>query len=57
MKRVEFINAGTGTRMWVTEDRVSEYTAAGHRPVAGDAEPDGEAPAKKPKTAGKKAKK
>ena len=52
MKRVEFINAVVGTRMWVTEDRVSEYKAAGHIPAA-EARP--EEPAKK--TAGKKAKK
>lgn len=31
---VKFINAHTGTEMWVSEDRVEEYKAAGHRPVA-----------------------
>ena len=27
---VKFINCWTGTEMWVTEDRVEEYKAAGH---------------------------
>ena len=31
---VKFINAVTGTEMWVAEDRVEEYKAAGHKPVA-----------------------
>ncbi len=30
---VEFINALTGTRMFVTESRIEEYLAAGHRQV------------------------
>lgn len=33
MKRIEFINT-LGTRMWVTEDRVKEYLAAGHKLAA-----------------------
>lgn len=28
---VKFINRFTGTVMWVAEDRVEEYKAAGHR--------------------------
>ena len=31
---VELINKLTGGRMWVAEDRVEEYKAAGHKPVA-----------------------
>jgi len=32
---IKFINKITGTEMWVAEDRVSEYLAAGHKkPVA-----------------------
>lgn len=31
---IEFINRMTGTRMWVAENRVEEYKAAGHVPVA-----------------------
>lgn len=30
---VEFINAITGTPMWVAEERVDEYKAAGHIPA------------------------
>ncbi len=33
MKRIELINT-LGTRMWVTEDRVKEYLAAGHKLAA-----------------------
>lgn len=29
----EFIHSLTGTRMFVADDRVEEYRAAGHRPV------------------------
>lgn len=28
---VKFINRLTGTEMWVAEDRVEEYKAAGHK--------------------------
>ncbi len=31
---VEFINAYTGTQMWVADERAEEYKAAGHQPVA-----------------------
>lgn len=31
---VEFINSFTGTTMWVADERVEEYRAAGHHPVA-----------------------
>lgn len=30
----KFINAFTGTEMWVSDDRVDEYKAAGHKPAA-----------------------
>lgn len=41
---VEFINKLTGSAMWVAEDRVDEYKAAGHKLAA---EPTPEKPAKK----------
>lgn len=31
---VEFVNAFTGSQMWVADERVEEYKAAGHKPVA-----------------------
>lgn len=31
---IPFINAFTGTQMWVADNREEEYIAAGHRPVA-----------------------
>ena len=31
---VEFINRFTGTEMWVTDERLEEYKAAGHRLAA-----------------------
>ena len=31
---VEFINAITGTQMWVADERVEEYKAAGHKLAA-----------------------
>lgn len=31
---VKFINSITGTQMWVADDRVEEYKAAGHRLAA-----------------------
>ena len=41
---VEFINNHFGTKMWVAEDRVDEYKAAGHRlaasPVPTKTEPE-----------------
>lgn len=46
---VKMINARLGTDMWVAEDRVEEYKAAGHKLAASDTEP-----AEKPKKAAKK---
>ena len=37
---VKFINRITGTTMWVSEDRVEEYKAAGHRPAASPVTPE-----------------
>lgn len=31
---VKMINRNFGTSMWVAEDRVEEYKAAGHKPAA-----------------------
>lgn len=31
---VKMIHAQFGTEMWVAEDRVEEYKAAGHKPAA-----------------------
>lgn len=31
---VKFINRMTGTEMWVTDERVEEYKAAGHKLAA-----------------------
>ena len=46
---IEMINAYTGTQMWVADDRVDEYKAAGHRLAA---TPKKEKPAEdKPKKA------
>lgn len=46
--RVRFINAVTGTEMWVDETRTEEYKAAGHKLAA-----EADAPAPR-KPAGKK---
>lgn len=46
---VEFTNAITGTPMWVADDRVDEYKAAGHTPVAEIVK--AEKPTEKPKKA------
>lgn len=43
------INAAFGNEMWVAEDRVEEYKAAGHKLAASDTKP-----AQKQKTATKK---
>ena len=51
---VKFINRLTGSEMWVAEDRVEEYKAAGHRPAASDPVPV-PAASDKPKSAPKKA--
>lgn len=45
---VKFINRLTGGEMWIADDRVEEYKAAGHRPAA-DAFPEKPAEIKKPK--------
>ena len=50
---VKFINKTTGSEMWVAEDRVEEYKAAGHRLVASAPKPV-YAPAEQPKIAAKK---
>ncbi len=47
------INAAFGNEMWVAEDRVEEYKAAGHKLAASDTAE----PAEKPKKAVKKTKK
>lgn len=52
MKRVELIHCELGTHMWVTEDRVDEYKAAGHKLAAESDTPAKEVP-KKRKTAKK----
>lgn len=44
----EFINRMTGTRMRVADDRVQEYLAAGHKPVAVPEEEKPEEVVKKP---------
>lgn len=31
---VEFVNAVTGTQMWVADERIEEYKAAGHKLAA-----------------------
>lgn len=50
---VKFINAITGGDMWVADDHVEEYKAAGHKPAAINSATE-EKPAEKPKTAAKK---
>ena len=46
---VKFIHGRTGNEMWVADDRVDEYKAAGHKPAA-----DAVKPANKPKRTTKK---
>ncbi|MBQ1576521.1 MAG: hypothetical protein IIZ83_06135 [Oscillospiraceae bacterium] len=46
---VEFINT-LGTRMWVADDRVEEYKAAGHKLAAEAVKPAEAAPKKTAKT-------
>lgn len=46
---VRFINKYTGTDMWVADDRVEEYKAAGHKLAASDTEPAKEKPKSKAK--------
>lgn len=45
---VKFINKLTGSEMWVADDRVEEYKAAGHKPAA-EAEKPKNKPVSKPK--------
>ena len=52
MSKVKMINAAFGNEMWVAEDRVEEYKAAGHKLAASDNKP-----ASKPKKAAKTTKK
>lgn len=42
MARVKMINAIFGNEMWVTEDRIEEYKAAGHKLAASEADPAAE---------------
>lgn len=49
---VRMINGQLGIEMWVAEDRVEEYKAAGHKLAASNTKP-----AEKPKKAVKKSKK
>lgn len=52
---IEFINRVTGTKMWVAENRVEEYKAAGHVPAAVSvAENPTEEKPKKPRKTAKK---
>lgn len=44
---VKMINTAFGNEMWVAEDRVEEYKAAGHKLAASSSE---EKPAPKPKS-------
>lgn len=48
MAHVEFKNRHTGTQMWVAEDRVEEYKAAGHILAADIANKPTEEPKAKP---------
>jgi len=50
MKRVELIHCELGTHMWVTEDRVDEYKAAGHKLAAESDTPTKEVPKKRKTT-------
>lgn len=45
----KFINKFTGSEMWVADDRVDEYKAAGHKLAADDAEKPKRKPVKKEK--------
>jgi len=51
---IKFINKQFGTEMWVAEDRVEEYKAAGHKLAAKSLKTD---PTEEPKKAKKSAKK
>ena len=45
---IKMIDRNTGVEMWVADERVEEYKAAGHKLAADDAKPK-KAPAKKEK--------
>lgn len=52
---IKLINATTGTEMWVAEDRLLEYLAAGHTPAVEVPEaPPLKEPVRKKKTTVKK---
>ena len=51
---VKMIHAQFGNEMWVAENRVEEYKAAGHKLAAADTKPVNTAPKGKTKTAKKK---
>lgn len=44
---IELINAVTGTTMWVHEDRLEQYLAAGHRPAVRSEKEPAEKPVRK----------
>lgn len=46
---IKFININTGTEMWVADNRVEEYKAAGHKLAAENAEKPKKKPVKKEK--------
>ena len=50
---VKMINGLLGTEMWVAEERVEEYKAAGHKLAAADTKPVNTAPKGKTKSAKK----
>ena len=56
---VRMINAQLGTEMWVAEERVEEYKAAGHKLAASDTDNPADEPKKAEprKSAGKVSKK
>lgn len=53
---VKMVHAQLGIEMWVAEDRVEEYKAAGHKLAASDTEP-ADKPKKTEKKSSSKAKK
>ena len=54
---VKFYHTISGNEMWVAEDRVDEYKAAGHKPAAEvDAKPEADKPAPKAKATRKRSK-
>lgn len=46
---VKFINKLTGNEMWVAEERVDEYKAAGHKLAASPSKPNPKPKSKKKK--------